>query len=142
MVRDVLPLSGEVRAPSRARTDGDSGDTGAPADPTPGTLDMQYYSLVVVAAAATSFACSILPAQAAPPPSRLELVDIRSGIHRNAAPVEGVVWREFVNAPPGAPWMRLYFSKVWLDKGSYLRIASLRDGDAQTLRMEHVEQWS
>jgi hypothetical protein len=68
-------------------------------------------------------------------------VSVRSGIHANPGPVEGVVWREFVTLPPGTPWLRLYFSRIWLGKDSYLRIVAVRDGSLQTMQMEHVEQW-
>src|SRR5215510_9075640 len=93
--------------------------------------------LALAAAAATA------TAQTAPLASHWETVHVRSGVHDNPSPVEGVVWRDFVFLPQaGTPWLRLYFSKCQLDKGSYLRIVSLLDGDEQRLRMEHVEQWS
>ncbi|MFO1077024.1 MAG: hypothetical protein U1E73_04775 [Planctomycetota bacterium] len=82
-----------------------------------------------------------LTAQIGPPSSHWEPVAVQSGIHANTSPVDGVVHREFVAMPPGTPWLRLYFSKIWLGKDSYLRIASLRDGAEQTLTMEHVAQW-
>ncbi len=82
-------------------------------------------------------------AQAAPLQSDWQTVHIRSGVHANPSPVEGVVWSTFLSLPDtGTPWLRRYFAGCHLDKGSYLRIASLRDGDVQTLHMEHVEQWS
>ncbi len=101
---------------------------------------MPTLSFVRAAAAVLSTGAALL-AQAAAPPSHWELVHVRSGIHANPSPVEGVVYREFVSVPRGSPWLRLYFSRIWLEKGSYLRIVSLRDGDVQTLHMHHVEQW-
>ncbi|MBM4063462.1 MAG: hypothetical protein FJ265_20530, partial [Planctomycetes bacterium] len=95
--------------------------------------------LLVLAALLLSGAVAV--AQSAPPPSHWEFVSLRSGIHPNPSPVDGVVFRDFVTLPPGTPWLRLFFSRVHLGKGSYLRIASLRDGDVQTLAMHHVEQW-
>ncbi|MEO6596938.1 MAG: hypothetical protein ABIP94_19505 [Planctomycetota bacterium] len=103
---------------------------------------MQYVSrLRPFAAAAFLASCAIVLAQVAPPTNHWELTAVRSGIFANPNPVEGPVWREFVTMPVGTPWLRLYFSRIWLAKGSYLRIVSLLDGDVQTLHMEHVEQW-
>lgn len=82
-----------------------------------------------------------LSAQVGPPASHWELAAVRSGIHGNQSPVDGVVWSQLVTVAPGSPWLRLYFSRIWLGKDSYLRIAALRDGSVQTLRMEQVEQW-
>ncbi len=102
---------------------------------------MQLSALFRAAAAAVSVTCASLVSQASAPPSHWEMVSLRSGIHQNPSPVEGVVYREFVTMPVGTPWMRLFFSKIQLGKGSYLRLVSLRDGDVQTMEMHHVEQW-
>lgn len=92
--------------------------------------------------ALTSVVCATsLSAQVAGPAHHWELVSLRSGIQSNASPVEGVVYREFVTVSPHSPWMRLYFTRVQLGKGSYLRIASLRDGDVQTMEMHHIDEW-
>jgi hypothetical protein len=64
-----------------------------------------------------------------------------SGMHDNPFPVEGVVWRDFVSLADDTPWLRLCFASIALDKGSYLRIVSLADGDFQTMHQHHVEQW-
>ncbi|MBM4061765.1 MAG: hypothetical protein FJ265_11825 [Planctomycetes bacterium] len=101
---------------------------------------MHSAPLVRVLPVAALLACAAL-AQVGPPASHWELVNVRSGIHQNPSPVDGVVWREFVNLPKGTPWLRLFFGRIWLGKGSYLRIVSLLDGSEQTLHMEHVEQW-
>jgi hypothetical protein len=68
-------------------------------------------------------------------------VYVRSGTFDNPTPVEGVVFRAFLSATPGSPWLRTLFRRVHLDRGSYLRVASLRDGDFQTMHAEHVVQW-
>ncbi|MBK8098106.1 MAG: hypothetical protein IPK26_13425 [Planctomycetes bacterium] len=83
-----------------------------------------------------------LAAQMSPPPGRFAPVWAQSGTLANTNPVEGVVWSSFVTAPPGSPWLRVYFRDAFLDRGSYLRIVSLRDGDVMTMRQEHLAQWS
>lgn len=80
-------------------------------------------------------------AQKSAPPSHWEFVSVVSGTHANPSPVEGVVWRGLVTLPEGTPWLRLYYNDVHLEKGSYLRIVSLRDGDVMTMRQEHMPQW-
>lgn len=82
-----------------------------------------------------------LLAQTSPPPSHSEPVWVASNNHDNPTPVEGVVWSDFVNAPVGTPWVRLYFQTVSLPKGSYLRLVSVRDGEVMTMRQEHMAQW-
>ncbi|MBL8753116.1 MAG: hypothetical protein JNK15_07420, partial [Planctomycetes bacterium] len=81
-------------------------------------------------------------AQTAPPIGHWEYVRHQSGAHDNPTPVEGVVWRDFVSAGQAATWIRLEFHRWHLDRGSYLRIVSLADGDHQTMHAHHVEQWS
>lgn len=44
--------------------------------------------------------------------------------------------------PAGTPWLRLMFPRIWLGKGSYLRIVSVLDGSVQAMEMHHVEQWN
>lgn len=80
-------------------------------------------------------------AQVAPPSGHWEYVRVCSGQHDNKFPIENVVWRDFVALPDNLPWLRLTFAGVSLDKGSYLRIVSLTDGDWQTMHQHHVEQW-
>jgi hypothetical protein len=80
-------------------------------------------------------------AQTAPPIGHWEVARHQSGPFDNATDVEGVVWRDFVTAGQAAPWIRLEFHRWRLDRGSYLRIVSVTDGDFQTLHREHVEQW-
>jgi len=70
-----------------------------------------------------------LPAQIAPPSGHWEYVRVCSGRHDNPFPIENVVWRDFVALSPSVPWLRLTFAGAALDKGSYLRIVSLVDGD-------------
>ena len=102
---------------------------------------MSFSACFRIATAAFLTSCATLLAQASAPPSHWELVALRSGIHQNPSPVEGVVYRDFVTTPVGTPWIRLFFTKVQLGKGSYLRIVSLRDGDVQTMEQHHIEQW-
>jgi hypothetical protein len=92
------------------------------------------------ATAAAILACAAV-AQAAPLQGQLEPVAIASGSHGNPTPVEGVVWQGLVMAPRPAPWIRVYFQDVELGEGSYLRIASLRDGDVQRLDRKSLAQW-
>ena len=80
-------------------------------------------------------------AQAAAAPNHIEYVQVHSGTWANPTAVEGVVWSNFVTVPQGTPWMRLFFSKVFLDQGSYLRMVSLRDGEVMTMHQEHIAQW-
>ncbi len=95
-------------------------------------------SLLAVVAAAP---IAGLVAQAAPLQGHWEPVAVASGSHGNASPVEGVVWQGFVVSPVPAPWIRVYFKDVELEGGSYLRIASLRDGDVQRLDRKSLAQW-
>ncbi|MBK8096205.1 MAG: hypothetical protein IPK26_03815 [Planctomycetes bacterium] len=104
-----------------------------------GSHERLSFSLLAVIAATISSAP--LDAQQSAPPSHWEHVQVRSGVHQNPTPVEGVVWRHLVTTPAGTPWLRLYYSNVFLDKGSYLRIVSLLDGDFMTQRQEHIAQW-
>jgi len=82
-----------------------------------------------------------VPAQTAPPSGHWEYVRVCSGAHDNPFPIENVVWRDFVTLSDTVPWLRLTFAGAALDKGSYLRIVSLVDGDYQTMHQHHVEQW-
>ena len=52
-----------------------------------------------------------------------------------------VVYDDVV-AMPGMAWLRLYFGNVSLDRGSYLRVTSLRDGEQQRLDAATLEMWS
>ena len=97
-------------------------------------------SLAMRTAAAAILACAAV-AQTAPLQGQLEPVAIASGSHANPTPVEGVVWQGLVMAPRPAPWIRVYFQDVELGEGSYLRIASLRDGDVQRLDRKSLAQW-
>ncbi|MCA8973190.1 MAG: hypothetical protein KDC98_00640, partial [Planctomycetes bacterium] len=92
-------------------------------------------------AAVVSFPFSQLAAQAAAPPSHWELVSVQSGHHANPSPIEGVVWRDFIVLDDSTTWLRLYFSNVNLEKGSYLRIASMLDGEVMTMRQQHMSEW-
>jgi len=100
-------------------------------------LDLLLHPFVVL----TVF-IDIAVAQAAPLHSHWQPLHVRSGVHGNPTQVVDVVWREFVVLPDGSPWLRLEFSKVGLESGSYLRIVSARDGDVQTLNRDSLEQWS
>lgn len=82
-----------------------------------------------------------LVAQVHASPHHWEYVNVRSGVHDNPTPVEGVVYQTLITMPAGTAWMRLFFSNVHLDGHSYLRIASLRDGGVQTLGAQQVAQW-
>ena len=93
-------------------------------------------------AAALLAPLSPLFAQTSAPPSQAVPVWVASGNHDNLSPLEGVVWSDFVSAPAGTPWVRLYFHSVSLAEGSYLRLVSLRDGDVMTMRQEHMAQWN
>ena len=97
-------------------------------------------SLAMRATAVAILACAAF-AQSAPLQGRLEPIAIASGSHANPTPVEGVVWQGLVMAPRPAPWIRVYFQDVELGEGSYLRIASLRDGDVQRLDRKSLAQW-
>jgi hypothetical protein len=99
-------------------------------------------SLRAAAVAASCFVSCSLVAQTAPSAEHWEYLRLHSGVHANPSSVEGVVWRDFVIASPGSPWVRLYFADVALEKGSYLRMVSLRDGSLQTMEMRHVKEWS
>ncbi|MEE2907734.1 MAG: hypothetical protein VX527_07860 [Planctomycetota bacterium] len=52
-----------------------------------------------------------------------------------------VVYDDVV-AMPGMAWLRLYFGHVSLDRGSYIRITSLRDGEQQRMDAATLEMWS
>lgn len=52
-----------------------------------------------------------------------------------------VVYDDVV-AMPGMAWLRLYFGNVSLDRGSYIRITSLRDGEQQRMDAATLEMWS
>jgi hypothetical protein len=80
-------------------------------------------------------------AQAVELPSHWEALNVDSGAHANPTPIEGVVWSDFVILPATAPWLRLHFAAVNLDKGSYLRLTSVRDGQSMLMRQEHMAQW-
>ncbi|MGE3174442.1 MAG: hypothetical protein AB7O97_17560 [Planctomycetota bacterium] len=82
-----------------------------------------------------------LAAQAAPLQEHWEQVQVRSGIHANPSPVEGVVWSHLLTISEPVPWIRVWFKDVVLEGDSYLRVAALADGEVQTLRMKHVLQW-
>ncbi|TVQ50986.1 MAG: hypothetical protein EA377_13510 [Phycisphaerales bacterium] len=43
---------------------------------------------------------------------------------------------------PDALWTRLYFSELQLDRGSFIRITSLRDGEVQELDAQAARRWS
>lgn len=92
-----------------------------------------FVSAALVAAAA---------AQQAPLQGHWQDVPRKSGIHANASPVAGVVWREFLTLPEQSPWLRVYFADANLEGESHLRIVSLRDGDVQVLDRKSLEQWS
>ena len=94
-----------------------------------------------IRSAAVSILATALAAQTAPIPGHWTHLRLRSGVHSNPSPVDGVVHREFVTLPAATPWLRVYFSRAQLGKGSYLRIVSLADGDVMTMRQEHLEQW-
>lgn len=80
-------------------------------------------------------------AQIAAPHAHWELYPLRSGVLANPYPIETVVFRQIVSLPQNTPWLRLYFDKAQLGKGSYLRISSLADGDVLTMQQQHLEQW-
>lgn len=82
-----------------------------------------------------------LVAQTSPLQGRFEPVAVHSGVHANHSPVEGVVWQGLVTAPQQGPWIRVYFKDTELEGSSYLRIASLRDGDVQRLDRKSLAQW-
>ena len=92
--------------------------------------------LVVLAALPAALRC-----QARPPASHWEYVSVASGTHANPAPIEMVVWSQFVILPHQTPWQRLYFHAVNLDEGSSLRITSVVGGHTMVMRQEHMAQW-
>lgn len=93
------------------------------------------------AALAAALPLAAIVAQAAPAPTLWEPTLLRSGLFDNPSPVEGTVWRSFVTARADAPWLRLHFSNVRLDGGSYLRMVSVKDGAVMTMHHEHLSQW-
>ena len=52
-----------------------------------------------------------------------------------------VVYEDVITYP-GMAWMRLYFGEVSLDRGSYVRVTSLRDGEQQKLDARTMDMWS
>ena len=52
-----------------------------------------------------------------------------------------VVYDDVV-AMPGMAWLRIYFGHVSLDRGSYIKVTSLRDGEQQRLDAAGLEMWS
>ena len=80
-------------------------------------------------------------AQVATQHAHWELYSLRSGVLANPYPIENVVYRQFISLPQNTPWLRLYFSKAQLGKGSYIRVSSLADGDVLTMQQRHIEQW-
>ncbi|MEQ1634357.1 MAG: hypothetical protein ABL997_18390, partial [Planctomycetota bacterium] len=81
-------------------------------------------------------------AQQAPLAGHWQPISLESGVLSNQTPVAGVVWREFLVLPDASPWLRVYFADAHLEGDSYLRIASLLDGDVQILDRKSLDQWS
>ncbi|MBK8976046.1 MAG: hypothetical protein IPM29_08975 [Planctomycetes bacterium] len=86
-------------------------------------------------------AATALPAQSAPVNGQWVVHRLHSGNQPNPTAYEGSVYGQVVALDPGVPWLRIHFTRAALEKGSFLRITSLRDGDVQTLHQEHLEQW-
>lgn len=63
-----------------------------------------------------------------------------SGAHANEDDGSVVAYSEVIRVD-GAAWLRLFFSNIWLDIGSQIRVTSLLDNSSQTLDAASVRMW-
>ncbi|MCH2137293.1 MAG: hypothetical protein MK101_12075, partial [Phycisphaerales bacterium] len=67
-------------------------------------------------------------------------IDIASGRSINLAAKPKVVWEDILRVE-GVAWLRLYFSDVHLENGSFIRVTSLHDGEVQELDSATMAMW-
>ena len=64
-----------------------------------------------------------------------------SGAQDNPAEAFEIVFENLVLVEDAA-WLRIYFGEITLAEGSYIRMTSLLDGEAQELHARELEMWS
>jgi len=85
--------------------------------------------------------CSTASAQTSNISARYQRFAFDSGALDNPANDPQVLFEIVVDAGPQAPWVRLAFDDVQLQRGSFVRMTSLLDADFQTLNAEQMNQW-
>ncbi|NNF57946.1 MAG: PKD domain-containing protein [Rhodothermaceae bacterium] len=82
-------------------------------------------------------------AQTAPLNYQLQRYTLDSGTHASRVGPDATTYRAYYDVVeiPGAPWLRLTFSEVVLDQGSYLVLTSRQDGARQRLDAVALDQW-
>ena len=75
------------------------------------------------------------------PVGHVSALRLTTGLLKNTEGESRVVYEDVITYP-GMAWMRLYFGEVSLDRGSFVRVTSLRDGEQQKLDARTMEMWS
>ncbi len=75
------------------------------------------------------------------PVGQYQLEGKDSGVRMNLANQDSVVYSTSVKEPDAA-WIRLYFGAIELDKGSYILVTSLKDGEVQKLDASTLAMWN
>ena len=74
------------------------------------------------------------------PPFHSESYTLDSGIHDGKADEVVVAFQQEIHVTDAA-WLRLHFGDYFLGKGSYISIASVKDGSTQRLNSHTIQQW-
>jgi V8-like Glu-specific endopeptidase len=74
------------------------------------------------------------------PPFHSESYTLDSGIHDGKTDEVVVAFQEEIHVTDAA-WLRLHFGDYFLGKGSYITIASVKDGSIQHLNARTISQW-
>ena len=82
-----------------------------------------------------------MSAQQSPIPSHVEEQVLDSGPRDNPSGAPEVVFSGVLAGPFDTSWVRVLFAGANLPAGSFLRITSLVDYDAQTLNARHLQEW-
>ena len=82
----------------------------------------------------------VATAQTAPLRQHTQAYALDSGRHAGQQGRVAEAFREVIEVP-GAPWLRLTFSEVFLGSESYLTVTSLLDGAQQRLDATGIAQW-
>ncbi len=98
---------------------------------------------VMLAAALVGVLTNLAHADSHPrtPFGEIRPLHIDSGERDNLGPLAERAYAD-VLITPDALWTRLYFSEVQLDRDSFIRITSLRDGEVQELDALAARRWS
>ncbi len=75
------------------------------------------------------------------PVGELQNYRLDSGVQANPAPAAQTVFEELIVIEEAA-WLRVYFARVRLEAGSFIRITSLLDMEVQELDAEAMDMWS